>query len=77
MSTRTTDTGMTISTKGRDHRTYRKETITVKTLPDRRDIMVTRKIGHNSWVLFLSDEEANTVADALDDIIDYRERTET
>jgi hypothetical protein len=85
MSTaRTTDAGVRVVAKGRNDRRYSKDAIEVRLMPDSETgqrIMVRRRVhlgdtyGYDVFDLFLADDEAETVADALDDILDYVERT--
>jgi hypothetical protein len=84
-TTRTTDAGVQVVAKGRNDRRYSKDAIEVRLMPDSETgqrIMVRRRVhldgdtyGYDVYDLFLTDEEAETVADALDDILDYVERT--
>ena len=71
--------GLLIITKGRFDRRYIADTVYVRLMPDSRTdqrIMVRRTAENGAkYDLFLSDEEAERVADALDDILDYIERT--
>jgi hypothetical protein len=83
-TTRTTDAGVQVVAKGRNDRRYSKDAIEVRLMPDSETgqrIMVRRRVhlgdtyGYDVFDLFLADDEAETVADALDDILDYVERT--
>jgi hypothetical protein len=77
MSTLATD--LHVTRKGKNDRRYRKGSISVRLMPDsttEQRILVRRSADNGAvYDLFLTDEEAETVADALDDILDYVERT--
>jgi hypothetical protein len=78
MSTRTDTTELIIIRKGRNDRRYRAGNIYLRLMPDSRTpqrIMVRRTADTGAvYDLFLTDEEAYAVADALDDILAYIER---
>lgn len=75
MSTRVTDTGLRISSKGRMNRLYTKGTLSVRLSPDKeeRAVMVRRMQGDRPFDLFLTVDEAETLADALDELLSYVE----
>jgi hypothetical protein len=74
-----TTADLRVTRKGKNDRRYRKGNISVRLMPDsttEQRIMVRRSTESGAvYDLFLTDEEAETVADALDDILDYVERT--
>jgi hypothetical protein len=78
-TTSTTDAGVKVVAKGRNDRRYSKDNIYVRLMPDsttEQRIMVRRSTDDGAlYDLFLTDGEAEAVADALDDILDYVERT--